>query len=165
MNFRSLDNKRIENDKLRMTEPFILFTPFQKVLGTHTVDLSETGRPDLIAIKFYGDSNDTELILKWNNISNPFSITEGDILEIPDNEGSLKAWKQVKEVGVSDVDKNTIRDQFVNSKRLTVKDQKRIEYLQKKAAQKQNGSKQILPPNILKDGDSNIDINNDIITI
>lgn len=165
MNFRSLDNKRIENDKLRMTEPYILFTPFQKVLGTHIVEESETGRPDLIAVKYYGDANDTELILKWNNISNPFSITAGDVLEIPDNEGALKPWKPVKNVGVTDVDKNTIRDQFVNSKRLTVKDQKRIEYLQKKAAQKENGSKQILPPNILKEGDSNIDINNDIITI
>ena len=29
MKFRSLDKKRIENDKLRMTEPFILFTDNQ----------------------------------------------------------------------------------------------------------------------------------------
>ena len=44
-------------------------------------------------------------------------------------------------------------------------DKKRIEYLQKKASEKENGSKQILPPNILKEGDSNIRIDNDIITI
>ena len=59
----------------------------------------------------------------------------------------------------------SIRDQFVDSKRLTVKDKKRIEYLQKKADQKANGSKQILPPNLLKDGDKNIDITGDTIII
>ena len=60
---------------------------------------------------------------------------------------------------------DSIKDQFISSKRLTVKDVKRAEYLKKKADQKQNGSKQILPPNILKDGDKNIDINGDIITL
>ena len=165
MKFKSLDKKRIENDKLRMTEPSVLFTKFQKILGTHTVNSDEVGRPDLISVKYYGSPDYVELILKWNNISNPFSIDTGDTLEIPDNDGAFKEWKPIKDIGVLDQDKNTIRDQFVNNKRLTVKDQKRIEYLQKKAAQKENGSKQILPPNILKNGDSNISINNDIITI
>jgi hypothetical protein len=52
-----------------------------------------------------------------------------------------------------------------NSKRLTTKDKKRIEYLQKKADQKENGSSQILPPNLLKDGEKNLNIEGDIIII
>ena len=65
----------------------------------------------------------------------------------------------VKEIKVlSSTNEPSIRDQFVDTKRLPVKDAKRIEYLQRKAAQKPNGAKQILPPNILKEGDTNIKI-------
>ena len=117
----------------------------------------------MISIKYYGLADYSDLILKFNNISNPFSIIEGDVLNIPDKDAILKAWKTIKGIG-SQKDKS-IRDQFVDSKRLTVKDAKRAEYLKKKAAQKQNGSKQIVPPNILKDGDKNIDINGDVIIL
>lgn len=168
MQFKSLDNKRIQNDKLRMTEPFVLFTEFQKTIATHIVDASEVGRPDLISIRFYNDPSYLELILKYNNILNPFSINEGDVLEIPDTEGLFIEWKAVKEIGDGEsaiAGENAVRDQFIDNKRLTVPDQKRIEYLQKKAAQKKNGPKQILPPNILKTGDTNIDIINDSIII
>jgi hypothetical protein len=40
-----------------------------------------------------------------------------------------------------------------------------IEHLKRKAAQKPNGAKQILPPNILKEGDINIKIGNGQIVI
>ena len=59
----------------------------------------------------------------------------------------------------------SIRDQFIDTKRLPVKDAKRIEYLQRKAAQKANGSSQILPPNILKEGEVNLTIGNGTISI
>lgn len=165
MKFRSLDKKRIEDDKLRMTEPFVLFADNQLELGEHTVSSDEVGRPDLIALKYYGDADFTEIILKYNNISNPFSINEGDELIIPINGEMLKKWKPVKKIGEGETSEKSIRDQFIDQKRLTVSDKKRIEYLQKKASEKENGSKQILPPNILKEGDSNIRIDNDIIII
>jgi hypothetical protein len=165
MKFRSLDKKRIENDKLRMTEPFILFTDNQRELGEHTVSLDEVARPDLIALKYYKNIDFVEIILKYNNISNPFSINEGDVLIIPVSDDLLEQWKPVKKVGEGKTSEKSVRDQFVDQKRLTVVDKKRIEYLQKKASEKENGSKQILPPNILKEGDSNIRIDNDIITI
>lgn len=40
-------------------------------------------RPDLIAASVYNDSEYAEIILKYNGISNPFSINEGDIILIP----------------------------------------------------------------------------------
>ena len=40
-------------------------------------------RPDLIAGAVYNDSAQAEIILKYNGISNPFSIMEGDIILIP----------------------------------------------------------------------------------
>ena len=41
-------------------------------------------RPDLIAKSVYNNSLYAEVILKYNGISNPFSINEGDIILIPD---------------------------------------------------------------------------------
>lgn len=41
-------------------------------------------RPDLIARAVYNNSIYAEVILKFNSISNPFSIKEGDIILIPD---------------------------------------------------------------------------------
>ena len=66
----------------------------------------------------------------------------------------------------NDDNKLSIRDQFINTKRLSVKDAKRIEYLKRKAALKVNGSKEILPPNIKGTGDgANIKIGNGKIII
>ena len=103
------------------------------------------------------------VILKWNGISNPFIIAEGDVLEIPINTSVLATIKTIKLVGPAN--QISIRDQFVDTKRLPVKDAKRIEYLQRKATQKVNGSKQILPPNVLKEGENHISIGNGTITI
>ena len=40
-------------------------------------------RPDLVALAEYGTINDTEYILKYSGISNPFTICEDDVLMIP----------------------------------------------------------------------------------
>jgi hypothetical protein len=40
-------------------------------------------RPDLIAAAVYNNSIYAEIILKYNGISNPFSIKEGDLILIP----------------------------------------------------------------------------------
>lgn len=40
-------------------------------------------RPDLAALSAYNGEEYTELLLKYNNIQNPFSLSEDDILVIP----------------------------------------------------------------------------------
>lgn len=40
-------------------------------------------RPDLAAISAYNDVNYTELLLKYNNIQNPFTLYEDELLIIP----------------------------------------------------------------------------------
>lgn len=163
MNFKSIQNKKIKDGKLRITEPVVLFPKNTPVVAVHEVSSEEICRIDMISIKYFNIADYAELILKFNNISNPFSINEGDVLDIPARDIVFRAWKTIK--GEGDTKEDSIKDQFVNSKRLTIKDAKRAEYLKKKAAQKENGSKQILPPNILKDGDKNIDINGDTIIL
>jgi len=163
MDFKSIDNKRIQGDKLRLTEPTVLFPEGTATIKEHEVTSDEICRIDMISRIYYNDDSFSENILKFNNISNPFSINEGDILRIPDKV-TMVNWQQVKNIGEESTEKS-IKDQFIDSKRLTIKDISRAEYLKKKASQKENGSKQILPPNILKDGDTNIDINGNTIII
>ena len=165
MDFKILNNKQILGDKLRMTEPIIIFNDNTQIIATHTVTQDEIGRIDLIANAYYRDINNAELILKYNSISNPFSINEGDVLLIPDDQFPLVKWKRVNPMASEEISELDIRDQFINSKRLTERDAKRIEYLKRKAAQKTNGSKEILPPNILKPGEKNIIIENGKINI
>lgn len=165
MDFKSINNKQISNNALRMTEPYVLFDKSVPIIAIHTVTTTEIGRIDLIAEKYYRNVDLSEYILKYNNISNPFSINVGDELIIPDPDTILLKWNRVKEVGDIDVELDAIRAQFLDTKRLTVQDAKRVEYLKKKASLKKNGSKQILPPNILKSDERNIDINNGEIRI
>lgn len=40
-------------------------------------------RPDLISLAVYGDDKYADFICKYNGISNPFEMNEGDILYIP----------------------------------------------------------------------------------
>lgn len=166
MEFNTLAKKKpsVNNDKIIMVTPTVIFSNLTETVAEHTVTEDEIGRIDLISLKYYKDANYADYILKWNNISNPFSINLGDVLLIPQNNAVLNIVKPIKMVQRS-TDEISIRDQFIDTKRLSVKDAKRIEYLQRKASQKANGSKQILPPNILKDGETNISIGNGTITI
>ena len=165
MDFKSINNKEIINGKLKMVEPVILFRDDVQVLATHTVTKFEVGRIDVIANIYYRNPSNAELILKFNNISNPFSIKEGDEILIPDSDNVIKAWNKIKPIDSENNEIDSIRGQFMDSKRLSVKDAKRIEYLKKKASQKKNGSKEMLPPNILKPREINIDITDNSITI
>lgn len=166
MKFNTLEKKKASanNDKIIMSTPTVIFSSLTETIAEHIVTEGEIGRIDLISLKYYKDANYADYILKWNNISNPFSINLGDVLSIPQNTAVLNTVNPIKMVQRSTNDAS-IRDQFIDTKRLPVKDAKRVEYLQRKATQKANGSKQILPPNILKEGDTNISIGNGTITI
>ena len=65
----------------------------------------------------------------------------------PDKRAATSLYKTPKEV------KNSPRDQFVEPKRASQKDKARVEFLKKKSKKKANGSKENLPPNMLKTGE------------
>ena len=140
-----------------------MFLKTNETIAEHIVTEDQVGRIDLISLLYYRSADYCDYILKWNGVSNPFSIKFGDVLNIPNHREALSIIKEIKVLNTSN--EPSIRDQFVDTKRLPVKDAKRIEYLQRKASQKTNGAKQILPPNILKEGDTNIKIGNGQIVI
>lgn len=162
---KSLFEKPIIDGKIRMTQPTLVFVKEVNVIAEHIVNEDEICRIDLISLQHYRDVEYVDYILKFNGISNPFSIEVGDVLLIPENQNTVTRIIPFKSVNIDD-DKLTIRDQFINTKRLSTTDAKRVEYLQRKAATKINGSTEILPPNIKKSGDGpNINIGNGKIII
>ena len=163
MQFNTLNNKKMVDGRFKFTKPTLVFIKSNETLNVHTVTEDQVGRIDLISLLYYRNANYCDYILKWNGISNPFSIKLGDVLNIPNHREALKVIKEIKVLNTTN--EPSMRDQFVDTKRLPVKDAKRIEYLQRKATQKPNGAKQILPPNILKEGDTNIKIGNGKIVI
>tara|TARA_Y100000385_G_scaffold198557_1_gene205588 strand:+ start:2203 stop:2676 length:474 start_codon:yes stop_codon:yes gene_type:complete len=157
MKLYSIDKKQIADDKLTMSTPTFIFLEQEEssVQGLHVVENDETCRIDLVSLSEYGTHDHVDAILKFNGISNPFSIKEGDVLFIPKIDIGKKKFKLTLNKNY----KNPIRDQFINTKRLPVKDANRIEYLSKKY------NKEILPPNILQSGEENIEVTNGQIRI
>ena len=167
MDHKSLHKKPLDkmDDTLpvNIARPSLLFkNPNEPQYEEHIIEEDEVGRMDLIALKFYGNHDHVDTILKFNNIINPFAPVAGDVLKIPSRTIATKAWKDISKV---DILENPVLQQFLDTKRLTKKDANRIEYLKNKAAQKKNGSDNPLPPNMLQPGDTNIDVDNGAITI
>jgi hypothetical protein len=144
-------------NKVIMTEPTMLFPDFVRVDKTFVVDEYYAGRIDLISLNLYNNANYGDQLLKFNGISNPFSIGIGDILDVPPIDVLLKQWKKP---GIGVKEANVVRDKFIDTKRLPTKDQNRLDYLKRKAAEKPNGAKEILPPNVLKSDQTNVVIQN-----
>lgn len=157
MDLNTFNNKRVVDGKVLLTEPTILFKEDTIVFLTHRVEADEVGRPDLISLTYYGVDDGLDLILKWNGISNPFSLNEGDEIEIPVYATSFsKFTKPNRQTGSS------AKDKFTSQRKMTQKDIKRLDFLQQKASQLPNGSKEVIPPNRHKTGDTNTVIQEDI---
>lgn len=163
MELKTFQNKKVSADgKIIMTEPYLLFKNDTIDNEVFVVTDYHAGRIDLISLNVYGTAELSDQILKYNGISNPFSVGEGDVLIIPPADMLLIGWKKP---GIDVKEANLVRDRFIETKRLPVQDQKRLEYLQRKASEKSNGAKEILPPNVLKPGQSNVIIQNGQTTV
>ena len=144
MELKSILNKIIEAGRLILTQPTMLFVNKKDIgiIKEHYVTKDEQGRIDLICLDYYNTDENMDYLLKFNGISDPFSINEGDIIKIPVLGNNFKALERP-----SAAINNIVRQEFLDTKRLTPKDQKRIDFLKKKYK-----IKEVLPPNVLKTG-------------
>lgn len=145
MDLKSIINKFTEGAKLLLVQPTMFFRELGDVSlkTTHTVVADEVGRPDLIADRHYGDHRMVDIILKYNNISDPFSIDEGEVLRIPKPTIAYYRLDRPKFAEST----NAIKNQFTDTKRLNKKDQARVDALKKKY-----GKDELLPPNVVPTG-------------
>ena len=109
-------------------------------------------RADLVSRILYSDQSKFDLLLKFNSISNPFSLDTGYILLVPDDTditNTIKKPTPIEDIGNVKVDET--EKIFIDPK--TAKDKKRLEMLKK-----QTKGKEILPSNINKKDSKNVKV-------
>lgn len=145
--------------------------------GMVLVNEYENMRPDLVANRIYGDITLWDALLKYNGISNPFSVKQGTLMYATSDSALASSYANPKEFKIRDpksevpdrpaANPNTGRDSNrsdnLNKKKnkpkftqssptinpSTQKEADRLAQLQ----QRNGGS--VLPPNINRPGDSN----------
>lgn len=150
MKLKSILNKINDTVRVILVQPTMVFRVLgdQSLKTLHMVDDDEQSRPDLIADKYYGDHTKVDIILKYNRISNPFSIKSGEILRIP---VETIAYYKLERPNLNEA-ANAIKQQFIDTKRLNPKDQAKIDRLKKKY-----GKDELLPPNVVPTGKKTYD--------
>jgi hypothetical protein len=128
------------------------FNDSNSSLGPVLVKSEEAMRPDLLAERIYSNHEKWDVILKFNGISNPFSLDEGEILLAPSDNTMGKmiiSPRQVPEKGTEPAKAN--EERLVKPK--TPKDKKRLAALKNKISE-------VTPPNVNMSGESNVRIVN-----
>ena len=117
--------------------------------GAILINEFENMRPDLIADRVYGKIQLWDVLLKYNGISNPFSIQSDDILYGPAGSALDAMYTSPREITERDQRQENRVSPFLHPK--TKKDKDRLNNLKKKAGV-------VLPPNINKPGDKNVKV-------
>lgn len=117
------------------------------------VDSSNVMRPDKLSIIAYGIPSYADILMKFNAISNPFTINIGDIILIPDIQYAEQSVKRVEDIDMKRAN-NNVPASF-NSK-LPKQDENRIKRLEKLASKYKNATKEVRSTNQLPNGEKNI---------
>ena len=112
-------------------------------------------RPDLISAAAYNNTIYAEFILKYNGISNPFTIKEGDIILIPDLD-SMKA-SVAKPQGTDTDGAKSIRNSYKYIDPIKIP---KLEDMFQNRSIVGGAQEGALPPNITKEGEPQITYRN-----
>ena len=108
-------------------------------------------RPDLISWEAYYDVNYVDIILKFNQITNPFSLSVGDFILAPNLSSAIRYYRRDKLKATKLV--NDTKSLFVDPTKASQKDLARLKQLEKIAAKRNNGSTEIKPTNLLRNNE------------
>lgn len=143
-----------------LTYPSVRFNYNPYIIGVINVTESLAMRPDLISKAAYGTMDYWDMILKYNGISNPFSLGPDDQLLVPDLDNMRQ---QIAPSGAIDKIPDSIRKQYIDVSKKAQQDPKLAELEKKRReAQKKKAegigvpSANNLPPNIAEAGDREI---------
>jgi hypothetical protein len=125
--------------------------PFVKINKILLVEDRYLGRLDLLSYDAYGDVNSMDILMKFNQICNPFSMELYDIIAVPDAASVRQFYQKEKLATVKSI-KDT-KALFIDPTRASQKDQARIKQLETLANKRENGSKEIKPTNLLREGE------------
>lgn len=108
-------------------------------------------RPDLLSYEAYNNVNYADILMKFNQITNPFSLEINDIVLAPSLSAAVRYYREDKLQSSKII--NDTKALFIDPKKASKKDIARLEQLQKIAKKRSNGSTEIKPTNLLRDGE------------
>ena len=115
-----------------LTAPSFKYKAELGVKALHYVTADQAGRIDKVSETYFGTGEYIDAICIINNIFNPFSVEEGDILVIP----NLNQLDQVYRRPNPASRPSESLAQYVNTDRQSVQDQSRVQRLTQKAKTK-----------------------------
>jgi len=130
------------------------------VLNYYQVTAETAMRPDLITKSMYGYTEKIEGVLKLNEISNPFSIDENEILyvyAVPSIDKNLRTIDSVQN------NNDDIRNQYITPEKKSTVDPALQTFDKRntpRAANPMKGNQPALPPNYAAFGDQEIQVRN-----
>jgi hypothetical protein len=131
-----------------LTAPSFIYDAGLGIKALHYVMPDQAGRIDKISEIYFGNGEYIDAICVVNNIFNPFSIQEGDVIFIPNLNRPDLVYQRPNPASRP----TTPQQQYIDTSRQSEKDQSRIQRLAKKAQESPAGVKTPLPPNMLQPG-------------
>jgi len=124
--------------------------PEDSTTSLTVVGMDENMRPDLVVNRIYANQMQWDILLKFNGISNPFSLKAGDILYALPFKDALSSLKAPLNIISRDTGKDTLPiSPLLDPK--TKKDKDRLKNLQDKIGE-------VVPPNVNRSGDKNVKV-------
>ena len=145
------------NFKVSYTDSFLRVSKVILIQERHLCRL------DTLSYEAYGASDYPDIIMKFNQISNPFSMELNDLIVIPALESAQRFYRKDKTKTPKEL--RDTKGLFVDPARASKKDVERIKMLEKIASRSKNGSKEIKPTNLLREGEVPFKTNGNIITL
>lgn len=111
-------------------------------------------RPDMVAFRIYGDQTYTGSLMKINAISNPFAVQEGDVIVAPTTdsiESAFSTKESTMKLSSNNNNPNTKFRQEQEQKKFKISNSRQA-FLDRRAKGK-NPTPQILPPNMMQEGE------------
>lgn len=113
-------------------------------------------RPDIISSRSYGSADHVDVVLKFNQISNPFSMEIGDIIVTPTLESINKFYKE--DVLLFQENENKVKWLFIDESKATKDDINRLKQVEKIA--KRTSSPDVpAPTNLLRTSEKSFTFN------
>ena len=122
-----------------------------KIIKVMFIEDRHICRPDLLSWESYNSVDYVDIILKFNQITNPFSMEIDDFIVIPALESGQRFYRQDRLRTSSAI--NDTKALFLDPSKASQKDIARIKQLQKMASKRANGASEIKPTNLLREGE------------
>lgn len=157
---KPLFNKNGENI-VDLTAGTIKYSGDSVIINVILVDEHMQMRPDLAAYAAYGMSDNWDLIMKFNGISNPFSLEVGQYLLIPDI--NYMNSQLITDTKSKSSPSEKVRNQYLDENKKSKIDPNKIIYDKMISNSINNVSKFNLPPNIAEPGKKEVSFQDGII--